>query len=422
MRRTARILCPILAGTWLLAAAAVDAPVLYCPPAGGPVALDGKLDDPAWSQAPRRDLARLGGLAPLHPVQFRALWDAAALYLAFESSDQDLRAACTRRDDRLWERDDVLEVFLSCPGSAGGLEVQLNPRNVLTDLYNRPGAGIGERLAWNWPGLTAAVQLAGSLDDDRRDQGWTAELRLPFAGLGGLGLAPPAAGAAPWRLQVCSMNRVQVAPGRLSRERSYWPVPSAEGLPGDAEYAPLVWLDRRPRDLAEGFARIVAGHCRRHDGLLLDYRGLAVPWEYDSTLPDAGLCWETAPLPDPLPDPVTLAFVGQIAQEGGAGGAARTPFVLSLGTQRLLRFEPFQTGDCSWQEGDCRLSFQLLPSPKPRSGLYRLQVPARLLTAGQPARLALRHTGPGPATLFCLKGYTDAALYAAQPPPPAPQP
>lgn len=412
MNRHVRAGLVLVIGLALSLGAAAAAP-FYCLRTTAPVRLDGVPDEPAWEGAPERELQRLGSLALLHPARFRAIWDDQALYLAFESCDQDLLALGSTRDAHLWEQDDILEVFLSVPGASfSHIELQLNPRNALFDARHGSGGSLAEAEAWNWPGIATAVRVDGTCNDLTRDRGWSAELRLPFAGLRELGVAPPSP-AAPWRLLVASMNRVQIAPTRLSREKGFWPAPAEDRVDAVDGYARLCWVTARPVHLVEGFGRLVQGDCRRMDGLYPDYRGMSVPWECNTTVPGAELVWDSGRLPESLPDPVTFVFVGQTEQEGGPRQPERATFELWLEGRRLLTFAPFQTADCAWQEGDCQLGFTHRAALWHPSGLFRLQIPARLVTAGRPARFAIRATGQGPATRFTLKAYTDAALYSA---------
>ena len=80
-----------------------------------PIAVDGELDDAAWSAA-----------APPVTLQFlwdeqtgakqrtlvRLLWDEQALYVAYDAEDADITAQYTQRDDPTY-RDDALEIFVN---------------------------------------------------------------------------------------------------------------------------------------------------------------------------------------------------------------------------------------------------------------------------------------------------------------------
>lgn len=127
---------------------------LYCPEARSPVVIDGDLSEPAWQFAAARNLSRPGGLAPLNPSTVKILWRADALYVAFAGCDMDLVAGATQRDARLWERDDIFEIFIGAPGAAfRRLELQFNPLGTLTDLCLIHGESESQSLQWNWPGI-----------------------------------------------------------------------------------------------------------------------------------------------------------------------------------------------------------------------------------------------------------------------------
>lgn len=82
-------------------------------PLRGKIALDGKLDEPAWQGAPWA-----GDFLPLRPsekiqqTRFKILYDASALYLGVEATERYIDALRTDRDDgeRVWQ-DDSSELF-----------------------------------------------------------------------------------------------------------------------------------------------------------------------------------------------------------------------------------------------------------------------------------------------------------------------
>ena len=102
-----------------------------------PIVLDGKLDDPVWTQAEERVMsdAYTGGETPLKST-FRMLWDDSFLYVGVYFEDNDAWATYTEEDEPLWE-EEVLELFIDadCDGSTY-YEHEINPLNVKVDQHN----------------------------------------------------------------------------------------------------------------------------------------------------------------------------------------------------------------------------------------------------------------------------------------------
>lgn len=166
--------------------------------------------------------------------------------------------------------------------------------------------------------------------------------------------------------------------------------------------------------LVEGVARVVDGRgVRRYgDGRPVASAGLLVSgWVVDQR--GGELEWETAPVPD---GDVDVAFVFPMAV--GHGSAAPQPtgrFDVFLADDRLLAFTTTKDSRV-WRGGGCTLAFAVLDvraAPVGRGlalddvlraesafadGLGVLRVPARLLTAGRPARLRVVAVNRQPST------------------------
>jgi len=165
------------------------------------ITIDGKFDEPAWKKAMDEvgPLVKIRGGAAAGPGQgVRAgfLRDDERLYLAFEVEDRDVRSSFTERDAKLWTMDNV-ELFLRPSAAPGGpyVELQVSPGGVLFDaLFTGHRVPEWEVAAKNLTmGVESAVQVDGSLNAPGRDQGWTAELAIPFKDLPGVD-GPPATG------------------------------------------------------------------------------------------------------------------------------------------------------------------------------------------------------------------------------------
>jgi hypothetical protein len=190
-------------------------------PPGAAVQIDGRLDEPAWHAA-----ARTGPFVNVGtgredralPVQgeARLLWDDDFLYVGFDVSDRTITGGFPREaeDPHLWERDTV-EVMIDPDGDGDNkdyYEIQINPQNLVFDSqfddYNAPRGGakgpFGHE-AWS-AGLTSAVELRGTIDDDSdQDRGYVVEAKIPWASFAKAKSAPPSPGDA-WRMNFYAMQ------------------------------------------------------------------------------------------------------------------------------------------------------------------------------------------------------------------------
>lgn len=403
------------AAAWLVALAAVPAmgadapPVLYCPRTSAPPAIDGRLDDPAWLGAPVRYLLRQGSLPPLHPCEVRVLWDAEALYVAFDAADQDVRSTFTERDALVYEDGDAFELFLLLPGQKPlKVELETNPNGALLDILYTETGTFEEKKRWSWEGARWKSSVRGTLNDEVLDAGWSAEMRLPWKGLAGPGVASATPeGLAGLKVLFMAVDRIRADERRLSRELTTWPGLSQIKTTLHEEYALLRLVERPTDGPLEGYRRLIDGQCHRGDSLFVDYRGYSTPWASDP----ATLVWESEPFPKALGGTVSLAFVGQAQSETAPDDPQRTEFELFVNGRLCARFTPYQAASGRWENGGARLDFRHRSGRYWPSGLYTVTVPASWVKAGEPARLEVRVTGKGPRTRFTVKAWTDAALY-----------
>ncbi len=200
-----------------------------CRRAGGPIEVDGRLDDAAWSAAPwTGDFVDIEGDAKPRPrlrTRAKLLHDDRCLYVAAELEEPDVRATLTERDSVIFHDDDF-EVFLDPDGDAElYYELEINALGTVWDLllvrtYRAGGPAVN---GWDIRGLRAAVHVDGTLADDRdTDRGWTVEIALPWPALAecaGEAACPPAPGDR-WRL---NMSRVE------------WPATAPVRTPGHEE-------------------------------------------------------------------------------------------------------------------------------------------------------------------------------------------
>jgi hypothetical protein len=212
--------------------------------ADGPIAVDGRLDEPSWALAPRspRFVDLVTGAPTIHDTRAAVLWDDDYLYIGFWVEEPFVEAKLTERDSLIWTENDV-EVFVA--GRDAYYELELNalgtPYEALfiwEDAYERgayaripalareaegakPWNGVGfdkhprgPRIGffrWDLPRLRTAVFVDGTINDNTdRDRGWTAEIALPWSGLRPLaeadGRAVPPRDGDVWRMDFSRFN------------------------------------------------------------------------------------------------------------------------------------------------------------------------------------------------------------------------
>ena len=190
-----------------LPATAPSPPVYCCVATTAPVAIDGKLDDAAWSAAQWTsdfvDITR-GDRPPLR-TRAKLLWDEKNLYVAAEMEQPDVRATMEQRDMPLF-REDAFEVFeVRGIVVAVAVELEINALSTVFDLImDKPYRGGGQAdAAFDIEGLKSAVHVDGTLNDRiDRDRGWTVEMAIPWESLKKIAPAGPPKAGARWRMEL----------------------------------------------------------------------------------------------------------------------------------------------------------------------------------------------------------------------------
>lgn len=145
----------------------------------GEVAVDGRLDEPAWTRAPRLEVNRpdqllRGGATWLGPEKesfaFRVLWDDQYLYIGAEVRDPEHRQE--NFGPSVW-RGDALWIYLDTRGDKSRVDVKLT----LAQTPQGPEV-------WDWRG--GAFLPGASLAFAETQGGYVYEAALPLAALGGL--------------------------------------------------------------------------------------------------------------------------------------------------------------------------------------------------------------------------------------------
>src|SRR5690606_30545696 len=128
------------------------------------------------------------------------------------------------RDDHLWEQDAV-EIMLD-PGADGRnyFELQVSPSGIAFDARydtRRQPQPFGH-VDWN-ASLDAAAHVRGTANDDEADEGWSAEIAIPWAAfdVGEPPAARPVAGDS-WRMNLYVMDQ---RPGDGADRAAAWSAP-----------------------------------------------------------------------------------------------------------------------------------------------------------------------------------------------------
>jgi hypothetical protein len=188
-----------------------------CRHADGPIVIDGRLDDPAWSRAPWTEpFADIEGdrrPPPRFQTRAKLLWDDQYLYIAAELEEPHVWATLTEHDQIVFHDNDF-EVFIDPDGDAREYyEVEINALNTIFDLFlvRTYRAGGPALHGWDLHGLKSAVHVAGTLNDPSDlDRGWSLEMAMPWKSLAEAAHrpAPPHPGDT-WRM---NFSRVEWQP------------------------------------------------------------------------------------------------------------------------------------------------------------------------------------------------------------------
>ncbi|MSR31016.1 MAG: hypothetical protein EXR99_05860 [Gemmataceae bacterium] len=156
----------------------------------GKLLIDGKLDDPAWENAPWSepftDIEGDKKPAPLQRTRMKMLWNDEGLIIAAQLDEAHLWATLTQHDSVIFHDPDF-EVFLDPDGDNFLYgELELNALNTTWDLLlPKPYKDGGRALnGWEIIGLKTAVHIQGTLNQaSDKDQGWSVEILWPWEGI-----------------------------------------------------------------------------------------------------------------------------------------------------------------------------------------------------------------------------------------------
>ena len=186
-----------------------DAPFVRQAPA-----IDGRLDDAAWVDAPWTvefvDIQGAGHPRPRFRTQARMAWDEQCLYVGALLVEPHVWATLTEHDAVIFHDNDF-EVFIDPDGDAADyFEYEINAYGTDWDLYLPVAYRDGGQAdnSWEIAGLQKAVRVDGTVNDPGDlDRGWTVELAIPWSAFGAAaGVALPPQAGDTWRI---NFSRVQ---------------------------------------------------------------------------------------------------------------------------------------------------------------------------------------------------------------------
>lgn len=225
--------------------------------AGGPITIDGQLDEPSWQSASLspRFVDILTGGPVIHDTRAAVLWDNQFLYVSFRVEEPFVHAKFTNHNDFIYQDNDV-EVFIAGPDAYYEFEINAfntcyevffawkdtftssglnrHPEFTTTNLVPFNGVGFtnhprGGRLGnfdHAFPGLKSAVHIDGTINDDTdRDRGWTVELAFPWGSMNWLatdGRSLPPKNGDVWRMDFSRFNTYKEAPPAKDSGGWFW--------------------------------------------------------------------------------------------------------------------------------------------------------------------------------------------------------
>jgi len=202
-------------------------PLSYeCRRAKTPIQIDGKLDDPAWNEAPwTSDFVDIEGSAkptPRFRTRVKMLWDDKYLYIAAELEEPNVTATLTKHDSVIF-KDNDFEVFIKpLPETESYYEFEINSLNTGWDLflpkpYNKGGKADN---SWDMEGLRTAVAVEGTLNQPGdKDRGWTVEIAYPLSAFESRQQVSLPKPGTTWRI---NFSRVEWTPGNPKEDNWVW--------------------------------------------------------------------------------------------------------------------------------------------------------------------------------------------------------
>ena len=197
-----------------------------CRLATSAVIIDGRMNEPAWDDAPWTEFFAdiEGGTRPRprFTTRVKMLWDDRYFYITVSLEEPHVWGTLTQHDQIVFHDNDF-EVFIDPDGDTREYyEIELNALNTVFDLFLERTYidGGPAHHEWNLEGLKTAVYVDGTLNDPSdRDRGWSIELALPWRSLAEYAHkpAPPRDGDT-WRVNFSRVEwRHRIVDGRYEK-------------------------------------------------------------------------------------------------------------------------------------------------------------------------------------------------------------
>ncbi|MFM7073526.1 MAG: transglutaminase domain-containing protein [Planctomycetota bacterium] len=158
-----------------------------CLRAAQPLAIDGRLDDAAWRNAPWTetfvDIEGDRQAVPRFRTRVKMLWDDQHFYVAAEMEEPHVWGTLRQRDSVIFHDNDF-ELFVDPDGDNHEYyEFEINALNTGWDLFLPKPYKDGGKAdnSWDITGIQTAVHVEGTLNDPAdTDRGWSVEIAMPW--------------------------------------------------------------------------------------------------------------------------------------------------------------------------------------------------------------------------------------------------
>jgi hypothetical protein len=154
-------------------------PTYTCKMTKETIQIDGVLNEKIWGQVDTmKFLENTGGgqlVSPRQSAKAYATWDSTNLYVAYVTSDNDIKGTYTAHDASLYN-EEAVELFFDADGDGTTyIELEWNCKNTSWDGLLPGGT------AWTASGMVNAVKLRGTANNSSDvDTGMTVEVKVPW--------------------------------------------------------------------------------------------------------------------------------------------------------------------------------------------------------------------------------------------------
>jgi len=189
------------------------------------IKIDGKLKESFWKNAQTggKFWRTNGKKIADSQTEVMLAMDDKFLYVGFNVNDKDIYSPYKKNDDPIYNHD-VVEVFIDANGDKNEyFELQVSPANIKFDKSFKGGPRKGGNVGWDSK-MKFAVHLRGTLNKhDDIDNGWSAEMAIPFESITDAANNPPKDGDR-WKAYI---YRIDKSKDKSKSEYTAWIPPYA---------------------------------------------------------------------------------------------------------------------------------------------------------------------------------------------------